>query len=118
MRNAILLLAALTFTSTAAVAHTLSIDFQNADIKIKGDFSFQPGSPLIITGVDRSGKRYAMELTAKKQKDDLVQLEYKLNHSGKLGSGSMLTKLGANAKLESGVTGKEPNVIFEAKLVE
>lgn len=104
--------------SFTCFADSLTLDVQAKDISVKGIFGFQPGGTLKISGNDKSGKPYELEIISKVQKADIVQFICRLNHEGKKRSVSAITKKGMMASIASGEKGQVPDLKLDANWTE
>jgi hypothetical protein len=109
----------LTFFASVCSASNLAMTLQTDDLKIKGEFTFTLGSPLVITGNDANGISYILKIDSIDKGNDFATLRFHFNRNGHVESGSIVEKFGETATLTSGTNGQEEKQIrFEVKLVE
>jgi hypothetical protein len=103
-------------SSPLAYAEKISIRLSYSRLELSGEFPFQLNQPLKIQSYDQDGNAFQLEINAKPRGEEFAYIEYKLSRNKKIGSGSILAKIGERSSLQSGENGKEPDIKFEVKI--
>lgn len=113
-----LTLTALAFLSSSSFADTLALNVEAKNLFVKGNFSFQPGSPIKISGKDTEGKPYQLEILSELRKDNFVQFVCKLVHNKHKSSVSVIAEKGSEGAITSGTKDETPDIKFAATWIE
>lgn len=103
MRSGTLVFVILFLLSYPARAGRLSMRLVAEKLAIQGDFPFKAGSPLIINGMDGSGKPYTFEVESREQGGKLALLQFKLDRDGHSQGGKIVARIGQRVSLTTSV---------------